>query len=169
MLCDQCQQRETNVFLTQICEGETSSIQLCEVCAGPMLQFAQAQAAPSGTGDLYALATEQATTQLLARLDSRFPPEAYQFVMRAVADAATSPGAHASGPDVAEAFRRLALTEFGANALARLAEWGITSCDDIGSIVFHMVEHGVLGARSEDKPEGFHGLYDFPAAFPTSA
>jgi uncharacterized repeat protein (TIGR04138 family) len=172
MLCVECQQREANVFLTQICDGETTSRQLCEICAGPIIQVAQAQAAQFGLGNLLANITEQATTQPHARLDSRFPQEAYQFVIRAVVAArslAPSPDGHVSGPSVAEAFRRLALVEFGADALASLAAWGITSCEDIGSIVFHMVEHGVLGARPEDKPEDFHGLYDFPTAFPTNA
>ncbi len=171
MLCEECQQREANVFLTQICNGETRNMQLCEPCARPMLELARADAARFAAGDVSSSSPEQDAAQYVASVDPRFPAEAYHFVIRAVRAAlppATSQGEHVSGRNVVEAFRQLALAEFGIGALARLAEWRITSCDDIGTIVFRMVELGIFGARSEDKLEDFHGVYDFPTAFPTS-
>ena len=172
MLCDECQQREANVFLTQIVNGNMHKKHLCEPCAGPMLQLTQAHAPRLAAGDFSSHSPEEDAAQYLASVDSKFPPEAYRFVMRAVRAAFPSPtavGGHVTGADVAEAFRQLALAEFGSGALARLAEWRITSCDDIGAIVFRMVELGIFGARPEDKPEDFHGIYDFLTAFPTSA
>ena len=171
MLCDECQQREANVFLTQIVNGNMTKRHLCERCAGPMLKLAQTDAAHFAAGAFSSASSEQ-DAAYLASVDSRFPPEAFLFVMRAVRAAvpnSTALGGHVTGPDVADAFRQLALAEFGAGALAQLAEWRITSCDDIGVIVFRMVELGIFGSRPEDKPEDFHGLYDFPSAFPTSA
>ena len=172
MLCDECQQREATVFLTQICYGETRKKQLCEPCAGPMLQLAQTHAARSAVGDFSSHSPEEDAAQYLASIDPRFPSEAYRFVMRAVQVAlspSTSPGEHVSGREVAEAFRQLALAEFGTEALAKLAGWRITACDDVGTIVFRMVELGIFGARAEDKAEDFHAIYDFQTAFPTSA
>ena len=172
MLCDECQQREATVCLTQICNGETRKKQLCEPCAGPMLKLAQTQAARFTAGDFSSHSPEEGAAQYLASIDPRFPSEAYHFVTRAVRAAFppyTSPSGHVAGPDIAEAFRQLAIAEFGTGALATLAGWRITSSDDIGTIVFRMVEFGIFGARPEDKPKDFHGIYDFQTAFPTSA
>jgi uncharacterized repeat protein (TIGR04138 family) len=45
-------------------------------------------------------------------------------------------------------------------------EWGVYTTGDIGTIVFIMVQAGLLGARPEDKPEDFQAIYDFASAFP---
>ena len=169
MLCDKCQLKEATVFVTQICEGKSQQIRLCGLCAEPLIHTAQADAARFLGGDFGDPFSDQNTAQYLASLDPRFPPEAYLFVSRAAQAAlpsSTAPEGHVTGPDIAEAFRQLALAEFGSQALVRLAEWNITSCDDIGAIVFLMVKHGIFGARPEDRPEDFHGVYDFPTAFP---
>jgi uncharacterized repeat protein (TIGR04138 family) len=105
-----------------------------------------------------------------AGADSRFQMEAYRFVARAVrkaiADGTAKTARHVTGREVALAFRLLALKEFGRKALATLIDWGIYTTDDIGTLVFQMVEAGILGVRPEDKLVDFHAVYDFAAAFP---
>jgi uncharacterized repeat protein (TIGR04138 family) len=50
-------------------------------------------------------------------------------------------------------------------ALLVLEEWGIRSCEDIGEIVFNMVEANLLAKTDEDSRDDFKGAYDFQEAF----
>jgi uncharacterized repeat protein (TIGR04138 family) len=90
----------------------------------------------------------------LAAGQSRLRAGAYRFVSRAVSkaisDSLDEGVEHVSGRDVAVAFRALALAEFGKKALATLNGWGLFTTDDIGTVVFQMIEVGLLGARPED-------------------
>jgi uncharacterized repeat protein (TIGR04138 family) len=112
----------------------------------------------------------EAAFQNLAAADSRFTVEAYRFVAEAVSSAvdkvSTSARVHVSGGDVCEAFRALAILRYGKEALPTLHGWGIHSTDDIGAVVFRMIEAGIFGARPEDSLEDFHALYEFGSAFP---
>jgi hypothetical protein len=38
MNCEECRHREANVFLTQILDGETIKLALCELCAAPIVE-----------------------------------------------------------------------------------------------------------------------------------
>jgi uncharacterized repeat protein (TIGR04138 family) len=108
----------------------------------------------------------------LAEADPRFTIEAYRFVADATSSAVerVSPDArvHVSARDVCEAFRTLARLRYGKEALPTLQAWGIHSTDDIGAVVFRMIEARIFGARPEDKLEDFHALYDFGSAFPVA-
>jgi uncharacterized repeat protein (TIGR04138 family) len=104
----------------------------------------------------------------LVAANPRFTINACRFVHHAVHAAASITKDHVSGREVAEAFRSLALREMGAAALSILSRWGIRSTDDIGAIVFTMVEFRVLGVRPEDSLDDFHAVYDFATAFPTA-
>ncbi len=46
-----------------------------------------------------------------------------------------------------------------------LEHWGITCTGDIGTIVFTLIEVGLLRAQDSDRPEDFHGVYAFAEAF----
>ena len=61
--------------------------------------------------------------------------------------------------------RDLALARYGLMARTVLEHWGIHSTDDLGEIVFAMVDCGVLIKREEDRLEDFRGLYDFEEVF----
>jgi len=141
---------------------------LCELCAEPVVQALQEKVMNSiaaGTAPM------GSAYERLASTDQRFTADAFRFIGRAVCAALSaadsSAGDHVSGRDVAEAFRLLALRELGTSALSTLESWGIRSPDDVGAVVFRMIEGGMFGARPEDKPEDFQSLYDFAAAFPT--
>jgi uncharacterized repeat protein (TIGR04138 family) len=175
MLCEECQLQPPTVFVTQIVDGHTTKRQFCEACAEPLLRMVDQQTAQSvETGDnSFNYFPDDSFYEQLVSGDDRFTIDAFRFVHRAVQAAFTAlsvtPDHHVTGRDVAEAFRLLALREFGAAALSTLDGWGLRSTADIGAVVFRMIECGFLGARAEDSPEDFQNVYDFPAAFPTAA
>lgn len=103
---------------------------------------------------------------ILAR-DSRYMIEAYAFV-RSGLDFTVSrlkKPRHASGQELLEGIRELAIEEFGPMAKTVLNGWGITRTEDIGEIVFNMVETGLLGKTDEDDRADFANGYDFDEAF----
>ncbi|SRR6266702_2705648 len=38
MLCEQCHKNDATIFLTQVCEGETTKLALCATCGAPFMQ-----------------------------------------------------------------------------------------------------------------------------------
>jgi len=104
--------------------------------------------------------------------DPRFDPDAYRFVREALDDGvvlfkktAKGPRRHLSGEELLEAFRLRALREFGPMSARVLKNWGLHSTDDVGKIVFRLVEAGVLGKTPEDRMEDFQSRYSFEEAF----
>lgn len=72
---------------------------------------------------------------------------------------------HISGGELCEAIRIRALGMFGLMAKTVFQQWGITTTDDFGEIVYNMVEAGKIQAASNDCREAFHQLYDFQKVF----
>jgi uncharacterized repeat protein (TIGR04138 family) len=70
-----------------------------------------------------------------------------------------------TGRDLLEGFRDLALERFGALALEVVRTWGLTRTDDVGAVVFNMVEAGLLQKTATDSPADYHGVFDFESAF----
>lgn len=104
--------------------------------------------------------------------DSRYHRDGYAFVRDALdhtlKKTRSQPGVHdrhVSGQEVLEGFRLLALEEFGPMALTVLNEWGLQRCEDVGQVVFNLIEQGVFGRSPTDSKEDFRGLYDFEKAF----
>jgi len=94
-----------------------------------------------------------------------FLREALEFTVQKLKKAPKGPQHHVSGRELAEGFREYALSQFGPLTYAVLAQWGIHQTEDIGTIVFNLVEAGELGKTPEDTPEDFRNLYDFHEAF----
>jgi uncharacterized repeat protein (TIGR04138 family) len=61
--------------------------------------------------------------------------------------------------------RELALERFGPMARTVLEHWGIHDTDDVGRVVFAMVEQGILIKQDGDQPEDFADVFDFEEAF----
>jgi len=109
--------------------------------------------------------------------DLRYRPEAYKFVVRAVGYAysaalskqyvsgETTTEAHATAEEVLESVRWLALMDFETEAKSRLNDWGVKSCEDVGEIVFNLIDAGLLGKQPSDRKEDFQNGYDFNTAF----
>jgi uncharacterized repeat protein (TIGR04138 family) len=114
---------------------------------------------------------EEAVAMLL-REDPRYSREAYFFMRDVLAYAseklqkpAQGPERHLSARDLMNAAREFALEQYGPLALRVLAHFGISSTEDLGAVVFNLVDKGVLGKTEEDRIEDFAGGYDFERTF----
>jgi uncharacterized repeat protein (TIGR04138 family) len=112
----------------------------------------------------------QFADEILDRLRERNPRyhgKAYLFLLSAlhhVMEGLPEPR-HISGSELAEGARALALKQFGPLARTVLEHWGIHSTEDMGEIVFALVEAGILIKEQEDRAEDFRGIFDFEEAF----
>jgi uncharacterized repeat protein (TIGR04138 family) len=112
----------------------------------------------------------QFADEVLDRLQERNPrfhAHSYVFVLHALHSVISSLEAprHVSGQELAEGVRKLALDRFGPLARTVLEHWGIHDTDDVGRVVFAMVEQGILIKQDGDQPEDFTDVYDFEEAF----
>lgn len=104
--------------------------------------------------------------QLQAR-NPRFHPKAYFFVLAALHSVLRSLDGprHISGEELVQGVRELALERFGPMAGTVLAHWGIHATEDVGGVVFALVEQGVLVKQEEDSLDDFADVFDFEEAF----
>jgi uncharacterized repeat protein (TIGR04138 family) len=72
---------------------------------------------------------------------------------------------HVAGPELLEGVRQYALKEFGPLVITVFESWGIRACEDIGHMVFNLIDAGVFGKTEEDSMEDFKSVYDFKEAF----
>jgi uncharacterized repeat protein (TIGR04138 family) len=72
---------------------------------------------------------------------------------------------HVTGQELLAGIRDYVLSQFGPMAITVLEEWGITRCEDIGEIVFNIVEAGLFSKTETDSREDFQNGYDFDEAF----
>ena len=112
----------------------------------------------------------QVAEEILERLQDRNPRfhgKAYLFLLSALHSvlAGLKKPRHISGEELAHGVRDLALTQYGPMARTVLGHWGIHGTEDLGDIVFAMVECGVLIKREEDSREDFQDLFSFEEVF----
>lgn len=103
----------------------------------------------------------------LRKRNPRFHEMGYIFVLSAlhhVLERLDHPR-HVSGRELAEGVRDLALDRFGPMARTVLEHWGLHSTEDLGEMVFAMVDCGVLLKQEGDSIDDFIGVYDFEEAF----
>lgn len=116
----------------------------------------------------------------LLRRDTRYPFEAYEFVFNALGftqrrldrvppkprakDTDAVKEHHVSGPELLDGVRELALREFGLMARTVFRLWGINTTDDIGSIVFNLIDAELMSQTDQDHRQDFHAVYDMDAA-----
>jgi uncharacterized repeat protein (TIGR04138 family) len=98
--------------------------------------------------------------------DSRYKPDAYEFIMQSLwfTQKKLKKGGHVSGRELLEGVRELALEQYGPMARTVFEHWGVRRTQDLGEIVFNMVEKGVLGKTEEDSRNDFRDVYDFREA-----
>ena len=103
----------------------------------------------------------------LQRRNPRYAVEAYVFVLgglhRRLAE--LDRPRHISGAELAGAVRDLAIDRFGLLARVVLEHWGVHSTEDIGEIVFLLVDHGVLAKQETDRREDFADVFSFEEVF----
>lgn len=121
----------------------------------------------------------------IAREDGRFSPEAFFLVADVIHNTSqwikegslrTEDGYlreedngqfHVSGRELMVGLRRLAKERWGCMARHVLEEWGLRRSEDVGEVVFLMVEDSDLGWRKRecDTREDFSDGFDFAETF----
>ena len=112
----------------------------------------------------------QFSDDVMARIRARggrYDERAYLFVLATVEflQSRLAVRRHVSGAELAVACRDLALAQFGLLARQVLEHWGVTRTEDLGRVVFTLVEVGLLVTQPGDREEDFAGVYDFQEAF----
>ena len=99
--------------------------------------------------------------------EPRYREGAYLFVLAALehSQSRLTERRHISGAELAVAVRELAIARFGVTSRMVLEHWGVRSTNDIGEIVFTLVDLGMLISQANDTREEFSGLFDFGQAF----
>ena len=99
--------------------------------------------------------------------DSRYYPEAYEFVMEALSFSQNKfrKFKHISGEELLTGIKALLLKKFGPMTLPVLKHWGIKTTDDFGNIVYNLVKNKVLAKDTQDNYESFKNAYDFDEVF----
>ena len=72
---------------------------------------------------------------------------------------------HVTAAELAWACRDFALQQYGLLAPVVLAHWGITRTEDLGRIVYTLVEVGLLVTQPGDHESDFDAVYQFTDAF----
>ena len=99
--------------------------------------------------------------------DPRYTAEAYGFVRMGLDYTVRrlDKPRHVSGQELLDGIREFALSEFGPMTKRVLSGWGIHRTEDVGEIVFNMVDAGLLGKTEKDSRADFANGYDFDEAF----
>ena len=119
---------------------------------------------------MQAMQFEQSVVSILKR-DKRFDPHAYFFLkdaldytLKRIAESNGGAARHVSGPELLIGFRDFALEQFGPMASTLMSEWSVRKCQDVGDMVFHLIEEQVFGKQDSDKKEDFSEAFDFEAS-----
>jgi uncharacterized repeat protein (TIGR04138 family) len=109
---------------------------------------------------------DQVVGEIVAR-DRRYSRDAYQFIMEALERTYRSvhKRRHVTGRELLDGARVWAIERYGPMAKLVLAHWGVHSCEDLGEIVFNLVESGVLNKTERDSRDDFKDGYDFTEVF----
>lgn len=97
--------------------------------------------------------------------DKRFEADAYHFLREALdhtviklREDEIEEHRHVTGPELLEGLVDHAVREFGSMAATVLDSWGLRSGEDIGMMVFQLIDVGAFGRSEEDSPADFVGV-----------
>lgn len=109
---------------------------------------------------------DEAVKKILAH-DKRYKPDGYEFLRDALGRAIKSNRSdeleehrHVTGVELLESIVEMASEEFGIMAVTILDSWGIRDGEDIGKMVFNLIDAGAFGRSEEDSPADFVGVLD---------
>lgn len=171
--CDKCHEKDASVFLTQVVDGGTTKMALCERCAEP---FTAGGISPERLfeflhgGKSFASVVSESFDKVAASR-AEYSKEAFSFVRDGVDCAVRSlsrTSRHVTARELLDSLRSLAIEKYGSAARDQLRSWGVTRCEDFGEIVFTLIDSGLFGKQPEDRKEEFQNGYDFATAFPTT-
>ena len=108
---------------------------------------------------------------MLTDADSRYHADAYFFLRDGLDHAVKlrkrqqGESGHVSGQQLCEGIRQLAVKAFGPMVPTVFDYWGIRKTDDIGEMVWRLIDLGVFGRTENDSREDFKNVYSFREAF----
>jgi uncharacterized repeat protein (TIGR04138 family) len=113
----------------------------------------------------------------VARRDPRYAYEAYEFLFEAYNHTQKMVGRsaeptresapaenHVSGQELCAGAIDLARREFGRMARVVFRLWGINQTDDLGEIVFNLIDANLLSKQDSDQRSDFHAVFDLDEA-----
>jgi uncharacterized repeat protein (TIGR04138 family) len=117
---------------------------------------------PHGLHGLEELARQRLALEAAVAKDPRYRVEAHLLVCDAVQFTVgrLPERRHVSGRELCEGLVDLALERYGYLAGLVLGRWGIRETDDVGEIVFNLIEVGLLSKTDEDTKEDFEAVFD---------
>lgn len=116
------------------------------------------------------MSTYRTADELLDRIrsqDSVFHERAYLFVLAGLeyCQQRRDVRGHISGRELAESCRDFAIDQFGLMARTVLSYWQLHTTEDIGRVVFELIDLGLLMKQESDRIEDFREVFDFDEAF----
>jgi uncharacterized repeat protein (TIGR04138 family) len=93
--------------------------------------------------------------------DPRFAPQAYDFLCESLEYTVKSlkrenaEDRHVTGPQLLVGFREKALLDFGPMAWTVMREWGVRCSEDVGTMVYNLINIGYFGKNETDSIEDF--------------
>jgi uncharacterized repeat protein (TIGR04138 family) len=122
---------------------------------------------------MQAMQFEQSVVTILKR-EKRFDPHAYfflkdalDFTLKRIAEGNGGKARHVSGPELLAGYRDFALEQFGPMASTLMKEWGVRKCQDVGDMVFLLIDEQVFGKQDSDRREDFSEAFDFEESLET--
>jgi uncharacterized repeat protein (TIGR04138 family) len=114
--------------------------------------------------------SRRVTIERIAAEDGRYLPDAFYFVYEALDHKLRQLGEvrHLRAGELLDGFRSLAHERFGLMARVVLEHWGVNRTDDVGEIVYLLIENGLLFKTDEDSKSEFQGVFEFRRTFDDS-
>jgi uncharacterized repeat protein (TIGR04138 family) len=115
----------------------------------------------------------ESSLEEVMRRDHRYDKTAYIFLRDTLhytskvlsKDQRSDP--HLSACELCDGFLSFALSQFGPMAKSCVNSWGVKSTQDIGNIIFNMINAGAFNASEDDRLESFSEVFDFDVVFNT--
>jgi len=91
----------------------------------------------------------------------KYPAGAYVFIFEVLDWITISlQKKHMTGGELALAAYAYSIERYGLLARPVWEQLNLKSSEDLGQVVFHLVEEGLMGRQDSDKPEDFNGIFD---------
>ena len=92
--------------------------------------------------------------------DTRYRIGSYEFILNGIEFYLTSIGEkrHLTGQELTRGLLVFAQKEFGPLARTVLHYWGITKTEDLGNIVYNMIDIGIMSKQTDDSIEHFYNI-----------
>lgn len=94
-----------------------------------------------------------------------FLRDALEFTLKQKRKSRSPEIRHVTPSELMDGIRLFALREFGPMVPTVFDFWGIQHCEDVGTMVFNLIEAGIFGKNATDTIEDFKNGFDFHTAF----